>query len=156
MKLKIIREENNINAAIDCMQNNIDMQDLPELGPFWYDVNKKECFGVHSSPAVDCPWYESKQFNCKVKTGRALHQAIWSKEQHRGKDSRFKGDFKLTPRGRVFQFENGKYTVCVGKWLDSHPEAKDIIVDEFQLPKNNTEFKYDFHWDIGHGLSQEF
>ena len=144
-----------IQTAMEEMFENMNYQDEPELGPFWYDVNKDECFGVHSTPAMDCPWYDSKQFNTKVKTGRALHQSIWKKETFRKKDSRFKGDYKIIPRGRVFQFENGYYIVCTGKWIDKYPNAKQTILDEFQLPEN-TKFVYDSHWDIGHGFSQEF
>lgn len=144
-----------IQTAMEEMFDNINYQDEPELGPFWYDVNKDECFGVHSTPAMDCPWYDSKQFKTKVKTGRALHQSIWKKETYRKKDSRFKGDYKIIPRGRVFQFETGDYIVCTGKWIDKYPNAKQTIIDEFQLPEN-TKFIYDSHWDIGHGFSQEF
>lgn len=68
---------------------------------------------------MDCPWYESKQFKTRVKTGRALHQSIWKKETYRKKDFRFKGDCKLIPRGRVFQFTDGKFVVCTGSWIEN-------------------------------------
>lgn len=148
-------DSNVINSVMELMFENKDFQDEPELGPFWYDVNKQECFGVHSTPAIDCPWYESKQFGKKVKTGRALHQSIWKKETLRKKDIRFKGDYKLVPCGRVFQFEDGTFIVYTGKWIEKYPEAKEVILQEFQLPKNSI-FLQDTHWDIGHGFSQDF
>lgn len=143
------------NQFIECMLENTNFQNEPELGPFWYDTDNQECFGVKSVPAIDCPWYESTQFNQKVRTGRALHSTIWKKEHFKNKDFRFKGDYKYTPRGRVFQFSNNDFVVCTGKWINKCPEAKNIIIQEFQLP-NTTQFVIDSHWDIGHGFSQEF
>lgn len=141
--------------AFQYMKENADYQDDPELGPFWYDPVKQECYGVHSTPAADCSWYDSKQFNQRIKTGRALHQSIWKKEFYRKKDPRFTGDYKLKPRGRVFQFEDGTFVVCTGGWLSKYSEARREIIQEFNLPEN-AQFVHDEHWDIGHGFSQEF
>ena len=153
--MKIIREDNEVNSAIEVMMNNFDKQNVPNLGPFWYDVEKKEVFGNVMSPCTDVNWYESPQFKCKVKTGTKLHQTIWQKNFFRGKDKRFSGDYTQVPRGRVFQFEDG-FKVMTGSWIDRYPEAKEEIIFIFDLPEQNTEFVKDSHWDIGHGWSQEF
>lgn len=144
-----------VMAAMEAMMSSMENQDITELGPFWYDKSKKELFGVHSSPAENCAWYESKQFGVNVRTGNALHQAIWRKEHFRGKDKRFQGNYMLVPRGRVFEFENEGYVVFTGSWIDDCPEVKDLILFEFNLPKDKTQFRKDSHWDIGHGWSQE-
>lgn len=147
-------EFNQVDAFIECMKENLENQDESYLGPFWYDVNKKELFGVKSTPAEDCPWYHSSFQNGDVRTGRALHSAIWKKESNRGKDLRFRGDYKLTPRGRVFEIKDKGFVVYTGSWIYNHPEAKEEILTEFQLPES-TEFKVYSHWDIGHGWSKE-
>ena len=37
----------------------------------------------------------------------------------------------------------------VGKWLEEHPEARQHILEEFDLPVDKTTFEYAVHWDIG-------
>ena len=73
----------------------------------------------------------------------------------RGKDKRFSGDYKQKPRGRVFEFKDDGFKICVGDWIDKYPEAIKEIIDVFNLPEN-TEVIKDEHWNIGHGWSQEF
>lgn len=152
----IVRVDKQAMAAMEAMINSMASQSNAELGPFWYDKNNKELFGVHSSPAEDCAWYKSSQFGIEVRTGKALHETIWKKEHFRGKDRRFNGNYTLVPRGRVFEFKDVGYVVFTGDWIDNYPEAKDLILFEFNLPKDKTEFRKDSHWDIGHGWSQEF
>lgn len=144
------------NVAIDAMIASFNEQDEAYIGPFWYDPKKQELYGYVVALAKDRPFYNSKIWNKNVRTGSALHQSIWEKEFFRKKDSRFQGDYTKKPRGRVFEFENEGFKVFVGNWINDYPEAKDIILDIFQLPKNKTEFIIDEHWDIGHGWSQEF
>ena len=40
--------------------------------------------------------------------------------------------------------------------VSPYPQAKQLIIDEFQLPPDKTEFIIDSHWDVGHGWTQEF
>lgn len=156
MELKHIRENKENNAVIDTMIQSFDLQNEPMVGCFWYDPIKKELYGVSSTLAQDVPFYKSDYFDSRVRTGRQLHQSIWKKEFYRGKDKRFTGDYTLKPRGRVFEIENKGFVVFTGDWIDKYSEVKDLILFEFQLPTNKTEFKKDEHWDIGHGWSQEF
>ena len=140
--IKNIREDNLTNSAIDIMLS-LD------------DTNEKELFGVNSEISSHIPFIKSEQFNANVRTGGKLHKNVWKKEYHRGKDSRFKGNYTRIPRGRVFEFENDGFKVYVGDWIDDYPEVKEMIIDEFDLPQN-TEFIKDIHWDIGHGWSEEY
>lgn len=152
MKFKL-RETNEKNAAMEVMVDNEKYQNDPCLGIFWYDVNKKELFGVRSTLAQDTSWYDSELFKSKVRTDRRLHKNVWEKEHHKKQDSRFQGDYTKIPRGRVFEFETG-FKVFTGKWVEECPEARELIIQEFQLPKN-VQFIQDEHWDIGHGWSNE-
>ena len=54
------------------------------------------------------------------------------------------------------EFQNDGFRVYTGKWINDYPQAKEQILEEFQLPKDQTKFFIDSHWDIGHGWSQEF
>ena len=59
--------------------------------------------------------------------------------------------YEQKPRGRVFYLmEEDRFVVAVGKWLDEHPEAKELILEEFDLPADKTTFEFAIHWDIGH------
>lgn len=145
-----------VDSFKDVMDSNIDIQDDPYLGIFWYDINSCELFGVKSCLADDVPFYKSNLFDEKIRTCRPLHYKVWEKEHHRGRDRRFQGDYTRVPRGRVFQLESGKFIVMVGSWIDDNPEAKELIIDEFQLPEDSTEFQIDIHWELGHGWSDKF
>ena len=60
------------------------------------------------------------------------------------------GAYQDKPRGRVFyNINTDTYEVAVGKWLEEYPQAYDLILEEFNLPKEKTAAKYAIHWDIG-------
>lgn len=145
-----------INVFRELMANNIDKQDDPQVGIFWYDPQNEELFGIKSVPVNDISFYKSSLFDdAEVKTCTPLHYKVWDKEYHRGKDKRFKGDYTLVPRGRVFYVKDEGFIVVVGDWIDVYPEAKQEILYEFDLPED-TEFRKDVHWNIGHGWSDKF
>lgn len=156
MKIRFIEDFNEEENLIQAMKDNEDIQDDAYLGPFWYDADNKELYGVVKALAEDCPWYKNNEFNTDVRTGRALHQAIWKKESFRGKDSRFTGDYRFKPRGRVFEFKDRGYVICVGNWIDANIDAIEEIMFEFNLPEDKTKVLKNTHWDIGHGWSKEF
>ena len=49
-----------------------------------------------------------------------------------------------------------RFYVCVGNWLHQVDAEKlhELIEDEFNLPID-FEFVEDYHWDLGHGWSEE-
>ena len=155
MIIKKRRADDSINAAIEVMMASMEMQDDPEVGCFWYDPKKNELFGVNSVPVSSMNFYNSPQFHTQVRTGPKLHESIWKKEAIIGRDRRFRGDYTKVPRGRVFEFKNDGFKVMTGSWINDYPQAKQLIMLEFNLPEN-TEFRVDEHWDIGHGWSEEF
>lgn len=154
--MKILRnnmhdEEN--QDLIYAMAENLDCQDDSYVGIFWYDVNKNELFGVNYTLAKDAAVYTTSSYGKEVRTTGILHEKVWNKEFHRKRDSRFSGDYTKIPRGRVFQID-GEYVIMTGSWISEYPQAKSLILDEFQLP-DDAKFRTDIHWELGHGWSQE-
>ena len=96
----------NRDVFIDAMKDSFSIQDSPMVGPFWYDPEEQELYGVRAEFAIDKQFYKSSQFKTEVKTGKMLHQKIWQKEFFRKKDPRFSGDYTQKPRGRVFEFKD--------------------------------------------------
>lgn len=138
------------------MADTINLQSESYIGPFWYDPNNREIYGAVLTLASDVPFYNSSTLNKRIRTGRALHQQIWDKQSKRShKDPRFTGDYRLKPRGHIFEIENEGFVIFVGNWINKYPQAIDEIVNEFQLPLDNTRVQIDQHWDLGHGWSKE-
>lgn len=144
-----------INTFRELMIETNEYEGEPNIGIFWYDVNKHELFGVYSVPSDMIQFQKSNYFDGNIRTFSKMHYAIWKKEQYKKKDRRFLGDYTLTPRGRIFEIEDKGFLVCTGKWINNHPEAKEKILFEFDLPEDKTEFRVDEHWDIGHGWSDK-
>ena len=143
-----------INAFREIMAQNNQYVDDPYVGIFWYDIENQELFGVYSVLAEDADYYYSDVFKARAKTCKRLHNDLWKKGVSKNKDRRFKEKYTDVPKGSVFEVENRGFVVCVGKWINDYPEAKDEILYEFQLP-DNTEFVIDSHWDLGHGWSDK-
>ena len=142
------------DAFREVMADNNQYVDDPYVGLFWYDSDNQELFGVYSVLAEDTNWYYSDTFHENVRTCRPLHYALWQKGVNKGRDSRYKADYTSVPRGRVFEVQNQGFVVCVGHWIEQYSEAKGVILTEFQLP-DDTEFRIDSHWDLGHGWSDK-
>ena len=139
--------------VIRLMEANRGHGDDPKVGIFWYNVAWKELFGVVSHPVRD---YTRANASDGRITCSEMHEDVWRKEYNRQKNhgdgkGPFIGPYENKPRGRVFyHMEEDRFVVAVGKWLDDYPEAKDLILDEFDLPPEKTSFEYAIHWDIGH------
>lgn len=84
-----------------------------------------------------------------------MHEDIWKREfrkqKYRGDGSGpYIGAYQDKPRGRIFyNIVSDTYEVAVGKWLEEYPQAYELILEEFNLPKEKTSAKYAIHWDIG-------
>ena len=142
-------------SLIKSMADNMEYssQKHPQIGIFWYDVNKDDLFGVNKTDAEDLQFVHG--YDGDIKQYKYLHKDIWTKEFRKGKDERFVGDYTMIPRGRVCQYNDERgFTVYVGDWIDNYPQVKQEIIYEFDLPEN-TNFVKDEHWDIGHGWSDE-
>lgn len=84
-----------------------------------------------------------------------MHEDIWKREFRKQKYSKdgkgpYVGAYQDKPRGRIFyNMEADTYEIAVGKWIEEYPQAYDLIIDEFNLPREKTFAKYAVHWDIG-------
>ncbi len=130
----------------------------PKVGIFWYDVANQSLFGVEKMDAEQATFINGRATISK------LHKTYWQKQHHRAEakgntSSIFykEHNYTLIPRGRIFLDEaTDRFYVCVGSWL-SDVDAEhlhELIEDEFNLPVD-FEFVVDYHWDLGHGWSEE-
>lgn len=131
------------------------------LGIFWYDENKRELTAVYSTYEDDIPPFQNGKRSFPI-----LHRDIWI-EKHREcynqygeikpgyEDSIFlEPDYTLVPRGRVSSDSEG-YQVYIGDWIDyDFDYIKSLILYEFGLLEDETDFIHDVHWNIGHGWSE--
>ena len=150
-------------SLIDSMAPFID-NGKPKLGIFWYDVANQSLFGVEKTDAEMATFVNGRATIAK------LHKTYWQKQHHRA-DA--KGDtssiyyhehnYTMIPRGRIFlDEETERYYVCVGHWLTEGVNGttvdiehfREVLEDEFNLPED-FEFVIDYHWDLGHGWSEE-
>lgn len=140
------------------MSDNNQYQDDPMVGIFWYDTVDHDLFGVYSVLAADVNYTYSDGFGANVKTCRPLHYVLWQKLSNKyantPKGAKFTQDYCSVPRGRIFEVENQGFVVCVERWIIDYPEARNLILAEFQLP-DDTEFEINSHWDLGHGWSDK-
>lgn len=144
---------------MDCMATLSKGRNLSEpdcyAGPFWYSAVDKKCYGVRKAPVADCSSFVNKD-GVRYKTSRYLHKDIWKILRDKfPTEKRYKGNYLKFPKGRVFWYENFGMVVHVGSWIEKVPEAKQVIIEEFELPED-TKFVEDEHWDIGRGDSTDF
>jgi len=144
--------EEQYREAMAVMARNRGAGDEPKVGIFWYNATLKELFGVVSHKRTD---YLKPNAGGGLITCSEMHEDIWKKEfrrqkYHNGGIGPYKGEYQMKPRGRVFYSPaNDQYIIAVGSWIDSHPEAIDLIYEEFDLPHDKTIVQKANHWDIG-------
>ena len=148
----------NENRYIKTMEEFFLPPNSGKVGIFWYDRVDESLFGV----VKESPYLESSKINSNLPSGekaitvKRLHKQIWAKEFNKNKSlgikSPFVGDYKDTPRGRVFYIvDEKKFVICVGEWIKDYNDVVDLIVDEFDLWDEKYEINIDHHWDIGSG-----
>lgn len=150
------------NDAINLMKGFMD-NEKPKVGIFWYNYIDNTLFGVEKG---DAELY-AEQGN--IITYPKLHKTYWQKQHHRAvskneTNSVFykEHNYTLIPKGRVF-LENNVFYVNVGSWINGEingqncidkNKLRELIIDEFNLPDDFI-FRIDYHWNIGHGWSEE-
>lgn len=147
-------EENMMEA----MRVNLDRQDNPKVGIFWYQQVAKRLFGVI---AIDKDSIKKPNVGGGLITCYELHKDVWKK---RFREQKYKnngvgpyvGDYKDHARGRVFYNPStDTYQIGVGSWINDCPEAKEMIIEEFNLQNQKYEFKIIIHWEIGMGWENQ-
>ena len=144
--------EEQYKEAIDTMARNRGAGDEPKVGIFWYNATLKQLFGVVTHKRTD---YLRPNAGGGLVTCSEMHEDIWKKEfrkqkYHGGGIGPFKGEYQMKPRGRVFYSPaDDQYIIAVGSWIDESQEAIDLIIEEFDLPRDKTVVQKASHWDIG-------
>ena len=144
--------EEQYREAMDTMQRNRGAGDEPKVGIFWYNATLKELFGVVTHKRTD---YLKPNAGGGLITCSEMHEDVWKKEfrrqkYHGGGIGPFKGEYQMKPRGRVFYSPaDDQYIIAVGTWIDNNSEAIDLVIEEFDLPKEKTVVQKATHWDIG-------
>ena len=146
--------DEHIQNTMDVMSSNLDTQEKPKVGIFWYDTRDKVLFGV---VAVDKDSFSKPNVGGGLISCRELHKAVWAKGFNKQKFKLngvgpFVGDYKDTPRVRIFYNpQTNHYTINVGSWIREHTECIDEILSEFNLENEDFSVEIAPHWDIGCG-----
>lgn len=142
--------------AMEAMDATLAEQENPKVGIFWYSPRLNDVFGVVAIDAASAP-----KSGGGLRTCKELHKYVWKKQYNYDKahnvSSPFHGDYKYTPRGRVFyDDELESYHVMVGAWIDEYPEAKEKIKSTFNLTDKSLHvtFERGIHWEIGMGYGE--
>lgn len=150
--------EHDIQNMMDVMRANLETQNNPKVGIFWYQMVGKRLFGV---VAVDKDSIKRPNVGGGLITCNELHKDIWKKKYHQqkyknGGNGPYVGDYKDHARGRIFYNPTkDEYTITVGSWIDECPEAKEMILEEFNLFGVNYKFEKNIHWEIGNGWENQ-
>ena len=142
-----------LDRAMNVMANNLNNQDSARVGIFWFDIKNKDLFGVVSSQVSET------RISDGLATVNTLHKDYWKKQYNKlkfkndGKETYpFVGGYQDTPRGRVFyDVKNDTFIIKVGSWINIYPDAKSLIIDEFNLDGEYYKFEIDQHWELGYG-----
>ena len=151
--MKITENTITLTRAIDVMSNNLDNQDDPRVGIFWYDVRNDDLFGIVSSQVSEA------RASLGLVTVNTLHKDYWKKQYNKLKFKNdgnekypFIGGYQDTPRGRIFyDVKNKTFVIKIGSWINDYPNTKQLIIDEFNLNEQKYKFEIDSHWEIGYG-----
>ena len=144
--------EEQYKEAIDTMAKNRGAGDEPKVGIFWYNPTLKQLFGIVSHKRTD---YLRPNAGGGLITCSEMHEDVWKKEfrkqkYHGGGIGPFKGEYQMKPRGRVFYSPaDDQYIIAVGSWIDENQDAIDLIIEEYDLPREKTVVQKASHWDIG-------
>ena len=140
--------------TMETMAQNLETQNNPKVGIFWYSPVNKSLFGVI---AIDKDSYSKPNAGGGLITCKELHEDVWKREFRNQKYKLngvgpYIGDYKNKPRGRVFYSpDEDKFYIMVGSWINDNPEAIDLIIDRYDLNNCNVEVKISIHWEIGMG-----
>lgn len=153
--LKDVSEEM-YRKALNTMDSNLDEQNKPKVGIFWYSPQIDELFGVIAIDAATAP-----KSGDGLRTCKELHKYVWKKQYNYSKfhneNTPFHGDYKYTPRGRIFyDDELDIYHVMVGAWMNDYPSVRQKIKEAFNLTdsKLHVVFERGIHWEIGMGYGE--
>ncbi|MCQ2311178.1 MAG: hypothetical protein MJZ64_05450 [Paludibacteraceae bacterium] len=150
--------ESEAKQTLEAMAANLDKQESPKVGIFWYQEQGERLFGV---VAVNKDSFAKPNVGGGLITCTELHKDVWKKRFHEQKyklkgEGPFIGDYKDHCRGRVFYNPTtDTYQIMVGSWINNNRQAIAMIVEEFNLTNVHYEVKTSYHWDIGNGWENQ-
>lgn len=113
----------------------------PEVGSFFYDMQNKKLMLVDTIPMKNAETNGGGK-----KTTDKLHENVWFEND-------MTGDFKDTPRGRVFyNVKTETYEIMVGDWADEVSNIEELVKRRFHLENENTIVMKGSHWNLGEGF----
>lgn len=119
----------------------------PEIGPF-YVID-----GVVYGDTDDVRDIETSPLGMKDST--RTHYDYW-KALSRVYPEYRRLDYDYFPRGRiVYNVKTKEYKVYADPCILANESVKDSIIDEFNLPRNNTKFDTDEHYQC-HSCNKEY
>ena len=126
---------------------------MPAVGIFWYDPEEHDFFGVYKKELTPKMVEDAAEKGLPYINYQTLHRQIWQKQYFKAlakhESTKFSGDYTQVPRGRV-AWAVDHFVVFVGQWAkDIEEELTALLEKYFALPY--FEFRYDEHWDLGHG-----
>ena len=146
-------DEELMSRAMEAMDASLEKQNHPKVGIFWYSPLLHDLFGVVAIDAKTAP-----KSGGGLRTCIELHKTVWKKNYNYNKfhniDSPFQGDYKNTPRGRIFyDEESDEYNIMIGKWIETYPDVIQKVKETFNLTDPNlcVHVKRGIHWEIGMG-----
>lgn len=116
---------------------------FPKVGIFW--VYKAELIGVSLIPkrTADIIYGDPISVDTPVN-----HHDYWNKFKNSSKEF-IDREYDELPRGRVlYDKESNKYVVYSSKTILNSNILKELIIDQFSLPRNNTIFSLDDHYIV--------
>lgn len=144
--------DDEVEACLEYLNECKQYQDYPEVGVFWYDVNKDYVFNVYSLFNIEASWIYSNILHETIRTAKYNSEKYWNLRTNGNNNLKF---YEM-PRGRVIEVKDRGFRVYVGDWLDNYPNAKKDILHEFQLLESETTFVIDSRWDIGSNFLDGF
>lgn len=132
------------DSMMNFMKGN-DKRTIPCVGSFFVNPENKHLFLVDKLDYNKATQFQNGLEKGTRRTTDRRHPEIWS-------DSYQKGDYELTPRGRVFYDDLGDYFIIMtGKWIKDYPNIIQEVKDKFNLNGLDVRQGYNQHWDIGQG-----
>lgn len=150
--------EEEAKRTMETMAANLNNQDAPKVGIFWYQEQGERLFGI---VAVNKDSYAKPNAGGGLITCLELHKDVWKKRFNEqkyklGGVGPYVGDYKDHCRGRIFYNpEEDVYQIMVGSWINANPQAIPMIVEEFNLQNVRYEVKTSYHWDLGNGWENQ-
>ena len=118
----------------------------PKVGIFWIDIDNRKLECVFPDPVISIPVNPGEEYI----SGDYAHVTLWDNLRSLNliPDKWRDKEYEYVPRGRVtYDVKRDKYYVYASKKIVKKKWFQDRIISEFSLPRHNTVFKSDLHYE---------